>query len=85
MATAQSYLSPTDIGQLFTDTMPAYECEATRMADGSIALQFTNLANHELITLRGISVHELGSVSAIAQLGKSLSEEFAVAIAQRRM
>ncbi|CAN7169752.1 hypothetical protein LJR232_000234 [Aquipseudomonas alcaligenes] len=78
-------LTTGDITRLFEIYMPAYECEASRMPDGSITLQFSNRANRDVVTLPGIPTEQLRSAPVIRQLSKSLNEEFAVAIARRGM
>ncbi|GJN56432.1 hypothetical protein [Pseudomonas tohonis] len=76
-------LSTGDISKLFGIYMPAYSCEASRMADGSVTLQFYSKANRDIVTIPGLPSTQLGSAPAIKKLSKSLSEEFAVAIARK--
>lgn len=77
-------LAMADIGKLFTLYMPAYMCEATRMDNGTVSLQFTRRTDLDVITLHGMTQAELSSPLSIRQLSKVLSEEFAIAIANRR-
>ncbi|BCG25231.1 hypothetical protein TUM18999_34220 [Pseudomonas tohonis] len=76
-------LTTGDISKLFGIYMPAYSCEASRMADGSVTLQFCSKANRDIVTIPGLPTTQLGSAPAIKKLSKSLSEEFAVAIARK--
>ncbi|WP_271105094.1 hypothetical protein [Pseudomonas tohonis] len=76
-------LTTGDISRLFGIYMPAYICEASRMGDGSIALQFINKANRDVVTLPCVSAAQVSSAFAIKKLSKTLNEEFAVAIARR--
>lgn len=75
-------LTTGDISKLFGIYMPAYVCEATRMADGSITLQFCNKANQDVVTVPSLPATQFSSAPAIKALSKSLTEEFAVAIAR---
>ncbi|PZE13356.1 hypothetical protein DMX10_11595 [Pseudomonas sp. 57B-090624] len=76
-------LTTGDISRLFEIYMPAYACEASRMADGTVTLQFLNKANRDVVTLPSLPTVQLSSAPAIKKLSKSLNEEFAVAIARR--
>lgn len=76
-------LSTGDISKLFEIYMPAYACEVTKMADGSVALQFCNRANRDVVTLPSLSADQLSSAPSIKKLSKCLNEEFAVAIARK--
>ncbi|WP_236247427.1 hypothetical protein [Pseudomonas tohonis] len=76
-------LTTSDIGKLFGIYMPAYSCEASRMADGSVTLQFCSKANRDMVTIPGLPAAQLDSAPAIKKLSKSLSEEFAVTIARK--
>lgn len=76
-------LTTGDISKLFEIYMPAYVCEATRMADGTVALQFLNRANRDVVTLPSLPARQLSSAPAIKKLSKSLNEEFAIAIARK--
>lgn len=75
-------LTTGDISKLFGIYMPAYSCNASRMADGSVTLQFCSKANRDIVTLPGLPSNQLDSAPAIKKLSKSLSEEFAVTIAR---
>ncbi|MCU9949874.1 hypothetical protein [Pseudomonas sp. PDM13] len=77
------YLTTTNISKLFDIYMPAYNCAASRMADGSVTLQFCSKVNRDIVTVPGLPTAQLGSAPAIKKLSKSLNEEFAVAIARK--
>lgn len=76
-------LTAADISKLFTTYIPGYSCVASKEPDASFTLQFTNLANLEVITLPGFSVHELATAPLIKRLSKVLFEEFVVVLANR--
>lgn len=76
-------LTTTDISKLFTAYMPGYTCEATVSQDGSLTLQFTNVANLEVTTLAGFTAAELSSAPHIKRISKLIFEELVVAMAIR--
>lgn len=76
-------LTAEDIARLLTTYIPGYTCQAERNENGTYTLQFTNVANLEVITLPGFLPDELSSAPKIKRLSKVLFEEFVVAMAMR--